>query len=316
MHTANSILVIRLSAMGDVAMVATTIREAALSHPDICYTLLSRTKMKALLDYLPNNVRFVAYGDKIDWHLYDQVVDAHSVWRSWRIDAQALWHHVRVRCIHKPRIARWLYTHFHVGRVPTMYTLYRALLALEPISTQPISANTVAQRKDIGIAPFAAHQGKIYPLDKMERIVQAMGEYLNARQEKVLLFGAGEKEENILQQWEQKYLGVECVAGKGTLQQELDTISHLRLMLTMDSGNMHFASLVNTRVVSIWGATHPNTGFLGYGQSQEDCIQRNLKCRPCSIYGKKLCKYKDYRCMDIDPGKIIEHISHILCTSN
>ncbi len=79
----------------------------------------------------------------------------------------------------------------------------------------------------------------------------------------------------------------------------------LRVMLTMDSGNMHLASLVGTRVVSIWGATHPFAGFLGFGQSEDDCIQRDLPCRPCSIYGNKACKFGDYRCMDIAPEEIV-----------
>ena len=43
---------------------------------------------------------------------------------------------------------------------------------------------------------------------------------------------------------------------------------------------MHFASLVGTRVISIWGATHPYAGFYGYHQDSGDVIQENLPCRP------------------------------------
>ena len=85
-------------------------------------------------------------------------------------------------------------------------------------------------------------------------------------------------------------------------------IRGLRVMVSMDSANMHLASLVGTRVVSIWGATHPNAGFLGIGQSESDCIQRDLKCRPCSVYGNKRCKYGDYRCLDIEPEEIVARI--------
>ena len=89
---------------------------------------------------------------------------------------------------------------------------------------------------------------------------------------------------------------------------ELSIIRGLRVMVTMDSGNMHLASLVGTRVVSIWGATHPYAGFLGFGQSESDCIQRNLECRPCSIYGNKPYKFGDYRCMDIQPEEIVKRL--------
>ena len=71
---------------------------------------------------------------------------------------------------------------------------------------------------------------------------------------------------------------------------------------------MHLASLVGTRVVSIWGATHPYAGFLGYGQRESDCIQRALDCRPCSIYGNKKCRYGDYRCLDIPAEEVAKRI--------
>ena len=76
----------------------------------------------------------------------------------------------------------------------------------------------------------------------------------------------------------------------------------------MDSANMHLASLAGTRVVSIWGGTHPYAGFLGYGQSMSDCIQRQLDCRPCSVYGAKKCKFGDFRCMDIEPEEVVRKV--------
>ena len=92
------------------------------------------------------------------------------------------------------------------------------------------------------------------------------------------------------------------------MDEEIAFMRTLRLMLTMDSANMHLASIVGTRVLSIWGATHPNAGFLGYGQNESDCIQRNIKCRPCSIYGIRKCKYNNYTCMDITPETIVKKI--------
>ena len=115
----------------------------------------------------------------------------------------------------------------------------------------------------------------------------------------------------MLEKWAKKYQGVESVAGKKSLGEELELMQSLRVMISMDSANMHLASLVGTRVVSIWGATHPNAGFLGIGQRESDCIQRDLKCRPCSIYGKRKCKYGDYRCMDIQPETIVAKVCEL-----
>ena len=75
-------------------------------------------------------------------------------------------------------------------------------------------------------------------------------------------------------------------------------MSHLDVMISMDSSNMHLASLTDTPVVSIWGATHPFAGFLGWNQKAEDCVQLDLPCRPCSVYGNKPCFRGDYACLN------------------
>jgi len=98
-----------------------------------------------------------------------------------------------------------------------------------------------------------------------------------------------------------------------TMRQELILMSHLDVMLSMDSANMHLASLTATPVVSVWGATHPYAGFMGWNQDSENVIQLPLECRPCSIYGQKPCLRGDYACLNnIAPNTIVEHINKIL----
>ena len=160
----------------------------------------------------------------------------------------------------------------------------------------------------IGVAPFAAHKGKIYPLDQLEQVVAALSERVH-----VYLFGAGAEEKALMEQWEQKYSNVESVVGRlADMGEELRLMSRLRLVLSMDSGNMHLASLAGVPVISVWGATHPLGGFLGWGQSLDNVIQEDLPCRPCSIYGNKPCRYGDYRCLTrISPERIVEIIGKL-----
>jgi len=81
----------------------------------------------------------------------------------------------------------------------------------------------------------------------------------------------------------------------------------------MDSMAMHMASLVATPVVSIWGATHPNLGFLGWGSPLAHALQADMECRPCSVFGAKPCKFGDYRCLHaITPEQIIEKVAEIV----
>jgi len=63
---------------------------------------------------------------------------------------------------------------------------------------------------------------------------------------------------------------------------------------------MHMAALTGTKVISIWGATDPLTGFGAWMQPDEYSVRipvDQLKCRPCTVYGKDKCKRKDHACM-------------------
>lgn len=310
------LLVIRFSAMGDVAMTAPVVRAVAEQYPDISVTMLSQQRFADMFADMPANVTFHGVDVKkqslrkivTGLGTYDLVADMHGVWRSmyvrWRMRIKG----ARVAHINKGRQSKRQLIrgkiHEPLKHTSERYADVFATLGL-PIKLRVNPRITPMKgRCGIGVAPFAAHQGKVYPLERMERVV----EMLSTAGERVILFGGGKMEQEILENWAAKYHGVESIAGKKTLCEEMELMHGLRVMLCLDSANMHLASLAGTRVVSVWGATHPNAGFLGIGQSTDDCIQRDLPCRPCSIYGNKKCKYGDYRCMDIAPEAIVEKV--------
>jgi hypothetical protein len=152
----------------------------------------------------------------------------------------------------------------------------------------------------IGIAPFAKHPEKVYPPEKMKLLIQL----LQKEETVVLLFGGGKEETTLLVECEKQLGGnVFNLAGKFTLSEELSIISNLNVMVSMDSANMHLASLVGVPVISVWGPTHPNSGFYGWAQSTENMVSIDLSCRPCSVFGNKKCYRGDHACM--------EEITHI-----
>ena len=59
------------------------------------------------------------------------------------------------------------------------------------------------------------------------------------------------------------------IAGKYSLKEELDIMANLDLMISMDSANMHLATLVGIKVISIWGPTHH---FLGFGPLMNEAL--------------------------------------------
>jgi ADP-heptose:LPS heptosyltransferase len=166
-------------------------------------------------------------------------------------------------------------------------------------------------KKWIGLAPFATYEEKMYPLAKMEEVLASLVQLPDTE---VLLFGGGKTEVEKLQSLAQKYPQAKVVAGRFSLEEELALISQLTVMISMDSANMHLASLFGVPVVSVWGATHPYAGFMGYGQSEELAVQiSDLDCRPCSVFGNKPCFRGDHACMQwILPLQITEKVLKVL----
>ena len=351
------ILVIRFSALGDVAMVVPVVWSLARQYPDVRITVLSRAFARPFFEDLAPNVGFMEADLKREYHgikglnaLYRRlaakqftaVADLHSVLRSSFLRMRFNLNRYHVAHIDKHRKGRRHLTAAsskkELVQQPTSFENYadvfKHLGYPVKIEFHSIFENTPTGKGDIsqlpesltshlspltphlspliGIAPFAAHDGKIYPPQLMEQVIRQLTEqHPDAR---ILLFGRGEKENRLFTEWCKQYQ--QCIFVSQHLeniQQELILMSHLDVMLSMDSANMHMASLVATPVVSVWGATHPYAGFMGWGQNAENIVQVDLDCRPCSIYGQKPCKRGDYACLNnIKPETIVERINSFI----
>jgi ADP-heptose:LPS heptosyltransferase len=101
------------------------------------------------------------------------------------------------------------------------------------------------------------------------------------------------------------------MAGKVKLPEELKIISNLDVMLSMDSGNAHIAAMLGTKVITLWGATHPYAGFVPFNQSLENCLtadRNKFPLLPTSIYGNKIVEgYQDVM-RTITPEMVVEKI--------
>jgi len=347
------ILVIRFSSLGDVAMMVPVVYSLAMQYPDVRITVLSRAYARPFFDDLAPNVNFMEADVKGEYHgvrglnsLYRRLVakqfthiaDLHNVLRSEYLRLRFNMGRFRVEHINKHRRQRRRLVARKkkiVKPLPTSFENYLKVFSQLGFPIDKITFTSIFPHEGgnlnmlpaaigpkrsweqwIGIAPFAAHQGKVYPPEKMQQVIsQLASRYPKAR---FFLFGRGQQEEETFPKWVQQlpqclYVGQHLE----TMHQELILMSHLDVMLSMDSANMHMASLTGTPVVSVWGATHPYAGFLGWGQNQENAIGLDLPCRPCSIYGQKSCKRGDYACLNgISSDMIIGRIDKILTTKN
>ncbi len=156
--------------------------------------------------------------------------------------------------------------------------------------------------KKIAIAPFAAHETKQYPIEKTTEILKR----LDKAKVNVFIFGGGQKERKIAEDWQNEYENVTSLIGRFSLNDEIAIIDSCDKIFTMDSGNMHLASLTNTQIVSFWGGTHPFLGFTPFKKDDTIFVQKDIFCRPCSVFGNKKCYRDKMYCADIEPAEIAD----------
>lgn len=311
---------VRLSALGDVAILEPVVRQRAAQNPDVEFLLAAPPMLQPLFDGIPNLVYIPTKKDS-SWRLYRQLksfsptvlADVHGVWRTWGLRLLFAFGGTRSCGIDKQRHSRKALLRAKgkdLSGLKPSWQRYDEVLTRAGCSgeTRLLPARKTSRGTDcirVGIAPFAQHKGKIYPLERMEQVVALLSQRGNVE---VLLFGS-KGESSILEGWAGKYPRVKSVAGKLKFGEELSLIEGLDVMVSMDSANMHFASCKGVRVVSVWGATHPAAGFYGFGQDADDAVMADLPCRPCSMFGKKPCRWGDYRCLAaIAPESIVAKI--------
>lgn len=228
------ILIIRFSAIGDVAMTVPVVYSLATQYPEVRITMLSRPFAKPLFENLAPNVGFMEADIKGEYHgikglnaLYRRLIaknftaiaDLHNVLRSDYLRLRFNLDQYKVAHINKHRSDRrkliqqnskvlepiqsafdnYAEVFSDLG-YPITYN-FNSLFTSEQASLQQL-APAIEEKKAfqqwIGIAPFAAHKGKAYPLNLMEKVIDGLVQrHPSCR---IFLFGGGQKEKQQLEE--------------------------------------------------------------------------------------------------------------------
>lgn len=336
------LVVIRLSAMGDVAMVVPVLKALVKRYPEVKITMVTRAFLKPLFDDIPN-VSFynadVKRKHKGFFGLYklsqelkqlkpNKIADLHNVLRS-RILRFFLFG-IKNAVIDKGRKEKKALTRPEnkifkpLKSTQERYAdVFRELgysidlanpifPSKKDLTDIPFPWGRVRDGKWLGIAPFAQHQGKMYPLDLIEKVIEKLVE---TNIYKILLFGGGSNEINALNALDKTYDNTISVAGKLNFKEELSLISNLDGMLSMDSANGHLAAMLGVKTITIWGVTHPFAGFTPFNQPREHQILPDLEKYPklpCSIYGNKIYEGYEDLMRSIDPQTVVDKIKELI----
>ncbi len=337
-----TIAVMRFSALGDVAMTVPVLKRVLEENPGIDIIMVSDKRMEGIFSGI-DRLRFVGYDLKGKYkglfgiyRIYDHlntqfefqaVADLHGVLRT-HVVRFLLWvAGKRAAFIQKGRLEKQALTRMEekvlkqlphtTERYGKVFRRLGCQLSEKPyyILGKGQYSNwfdkplTVSEQIHIGFAPFAKHLTKMYNLDRFKEVVR----YFNREPYRLHLFGGSRAEQLVIKQWEKEFSFIAPSPTGIGFQEELALMKKLRVMVSMDSANMHLASLADVPVVSIWGPTHPFAGFYGFNQDPANAIQVDLSCRPCSVFGNKNCWRGDHACMqEIGAEKIIKQVKKII----
>jgi ADP-heptose:LPS heptosyltransferase len=334
----------RLSAMGDVAMTVPVIRALVNQNKNVKITMVSRPFFKPFFEEIPN-VTFFNFEEnkrhkgflglirlffdlkKLNIHAF---ADLHNVLRSKVVKTLFALIGKKTASVNKGRAEKKTLTRSEnkiFKQLPTMFERHAKVFqelgfsldlsnpffarkaVLNPEIEAIIGENC---KKMIGIAPFAQYDSKVYPQDLMQEVINQLA--LNS-DNKIILFGGGKKEIETLNTISKNNKNIISIAGKLKFNQELQLISNLNVMLSMDSANGHIAAMLGINVITLWGATHPFAGFSPFNQPFENSLvsdRNQFPLLPTSVYGNKIIEgYKD-AIRSISVKSIVEKVNKSL----
>ena len=334
----------RLSAMGDVAMTVPVLRALVIQYPELKLTVISRPFFQPFFKDIPN-LHFFAFDAKERhkgifglWRLFqdlkalniDAFADLHNVLRSKVVRTLFALSGKKTAFVDKGRAEKKALTRVENKIFQPLTTMFeRHQLVFETLGfpidlsrpqfpakakiSQPELATIVSQsNKLIGIAPFAQYDSKVYPLDLMQEVIDTLAQN---QEHTILLFGGGQNEKEQLDNLKGDKNNVINMAGKVSFNTELDLISNLDVMLSMDSGNGHIAAMLGVPVVTLWGATHPYAGFLPFNQPLDNALvsdRNQFPQLPTSVYGNKKVAGYENAMRTILPEQVVARITGII----
>ena len=333
------ILVIRFSSLGDVAMTVPVISALIKSHPNAKISVLTKTQFTPLFKHLPT-IEVIGVDLKKQYNGLLGLFQLSKKIKALRVNAVADLHYVlRTKVLRillprlnwaildkgrkeknqlitgkifkplKPIVERYADVFRHLGFDLSLSTPDFPTAQPLPKEIQPLLKE--CPQPYIGIAPFAAYSSKTYSLDKMKAVI----DHFSKTGATVVMFGGGQTEVQKLNEIANLFPNVISVAGRLSLDDELKLIGHLKVMLAMDSGNAHMAALMGVKVLTLWGVTHPYSGFKPYNQPLEYCLVSDLEKFPkipTSIYGNRYPKGYEKAIESISEKEIIAAIEKIV----
>ncbi len=311
------ILVIRLSAMGDIVLTTPVIR-ALNQQLKAKIDFLTKPQYVSLLESNTYINRIFSLNDKVDFlqkNKYDYVVDLQNNLRSWQIRSKI---QTKSFVFNKKTLRRYLLIYFGIDLLKNHVVdrYFATVASLNVVNdNQGLDFNVSSYVKPefntsqsyIAWCIGGTHNPKKLSAKQITQVVSKL------KIPVVLLGGNNDLDiaKEIINNGECKSVYNFC--GKLSVQESSYLIKESKMLLTNDTGMMHIASALKMPIISFWGCTKPSLGFTPYMTDPSSIkIISKRSAKPCSKHGKH-CKYGKNGCIkEIDPQLIYDSVLSLL----
>lgn len=325
----DNILIIKPGAIGDLLQLTPLIRALKCRFPQAGISLLVGSPSTAELFKYNAHVRETMVFDKAGAHKsfrallqlwrfirlnrYDLVINfQRSNLKTWFLASAAfpcrvlVYHKARARTVHA--VVNYLETVAPLGIDATKTDLELTLSAEERAFAKKIISSLNSSGKPlVALNPGASHPVNRWATDRFAALSDMLAQKLAAR---VILIGGKEDiplADEITAKTGSKLLNM---TGKASLLQLGALLEQCDLLVSGDTGPMHIATAVGTRVVALFGAADPaRTGPVGSGHRVIQAA--GVPCTPCR---SRTCSNSTYlECMEkISATLVFEAIRDML----
>ena len=298
------VLLIRLSSLGDLVLLTSALEALSelgaethiLTTPPYLPIFEGDPRVAEILLHTGNRRETVQF---LHERRYDFAIDMHgkALTRYFLLKTRA----TRKAVIKKRWLARQLALRFHVPIKEVSVTeLYlrpiRKLLGYSRPTPPPrLKAAFPANRfKELTpyalLFPGAKSPTRIWPhYPELARLIRVEAGF------NVVIGGTAE-DRRLASEMFSRFTDVVDLVGKTDLKETFALVNEASFVVANDSGPAHIASALGKPIMVFFGPTLPAFGFRPPGE-KVIVMEKDVKCRPCSIHGEKPCKRGDLICL-------------------
>lgn len=339
----HSILVIRLSSMGDVVLATPIVRQLRRTYPNARIDVAVADRF---VDVWANNPHVTCVWpvpsvhasevglDELklemleslrgEWNgKYDVIVDLQHSLRSAEV-RRGLGRRVVLAPKHRIEKLAMVYLKRRPATITPIVDRYRSCVRDLPLvadndgcelwlpeeherGVYPTTRPAII-RSRIALVPGAHHATKRWPVVRYAELAALL---VRRGHEVVLLGGPSDVE---LCSAVEAASGVHALRADGatSIEATVRMIDTCACVVTNDTGVMHIAAARRAPVVALFGSTVRELGFAPYG-TQCRIVEHDVACRPCSHIGRSTCPKGHFLCMEgITVGSVVHAIDELL----